>query len=521
MATDEMNPPGPPDDGAPPPSEPEIVLSPEELDDLITGITAAFRRQRDAEQLLRRIGFPSERVPNFGTDPANAWNEVFLDFEHGVISRPYRRVLDAALRVYRNNNGLRTLAERHGLVSGATTPPVPVPTGRSATRDSHGAPSPGATAEPAPPAPTCHVIIRASSEAARQQAHGLLTELGLAPHEEWSTSHAVSFRIGSDSVPAVRQLLDHTDLGWTVVPPGEPDYLLQSLYVEGPDRRQFRVTDAPAQQTFRNLASEIITEQYPQGDANAALPTVIDHVQEGQTPRRVDADSTLHDAGVRDGDRVRVGYQTNAGSVNPLDREDALYRARNQIREYADSRSGFLVKANSSLLPTEYQLAFDRISFGPGPREGDEPVEIKDHLVALQLGPDFPREHPVLWWLTPIFHPNVFPNYDCEKARKNPGARGLVCLGLLGESWQPSWDFGDLCQMVVEMAAFRNYALVEDTGQVDKQGRPVLKGNAYDWTAVEWIVTHPKRITDIGGEIKFHTPQRSRSEYPNVIEPVE
>jgi ubiquitin-protein ligase len=179
-----------------------------------------------------------------------------------------------------------------------------------------------------------------------------------------------------------------------------------------------------------------------------------------------------------------------------------------------------VVRANSALLPTEYQLAFDQLSFGPGPREYDEPVEIDDHLVAVQLGPDFPREHPVLWWLTPIFHPNVFPNYDCEQARENPGARGLVCLGLLGESWQPSWDFGELCRMVVEMAAFRNYALVEDTGEVDRQGRPVLKGNAYDWMAARWIITNPERILDIGGEIKFSSPRRFRVEYPNVIEPV-
>ncbi|MGH3873799.1 MAG: PAS domain S-box protein [Pseudonocardiaceae bacterium] len=102
-------------------------------------------------------------------------------------------------------------------------------------------------------AATCHVIVYASSEDARQHANYVLRDLGLDPQEVWSTSKAVSFRVCSDDVPAVRLLLGTTDLGWTVVAPGQLDYLLQSLSAEGPGRRKFRFTDASAQQTRAQL----------------------------------------------------------------------------------------------------------------------------------------------------------------------------------------------------------------------------------------------------------------------------
>lgn len=91
---------------------------------------------------------------------------------------------------------------------------------------------------------------------------------------------------------------------------------------------------------------------------------------------------------------------------------------------------------------------------------------------------------------------------------------------MLGESWQPAWDFGELCQMVVEMAAFRNYALFEDTGELDGAGRPQLRGNFYDRLAAQWILTHPGHVRDIGGESRTRAAHRPRIEYRNVIEPV-
>lgn len=492
----------------------DIVLTPEDLDDLIEGITAAFRNQADADSLLRRIGYPLGRAPSFTADHMNAWNEVFGDFEQGVIEMPYRRVLAAALRVYRGNRLFLDLAARY------LTPEVAQPAAPTAE------PGPnaqviGASAQTAPP--TCHVIVRADSEDARRHARELLSRSRLEPVEAWSTGTAISFSVNTTDASSVRRQLDPTDLGWTVVPAGQPDYVYGSLFVEGPDRRRFRIIDAPAQQTFANVTEDFLAENYPQSDSTAPLPTVVEHMREGER-HSVNPDSTLHDAGVSDGDELRVGYQTNAGAVHPQIHEDALYRARNQIRDFAQSAAaheiGFVVRANTSaaLLPTEYELEFTRRSYGlpPGAPEGAEPVEIDRHVVSLQLGPEFPQTPPQLWWMTSIFHPNIYPNYDSPQSRRNPGARGHVCLGVIAESWQPALDFGDLCRMLVDMAGFRNYALFE---LVDTPHGRSLKGNFYDERAAWWVIDNEDRIEAIGGEILFR-PQRDRPTYRNTIEEV-
>jgi len=136
--------------------------------------------------------------------------------------------------------------------------------------------------------------------------------------------------------------------------------------------------------------------------------------------------------------------------------------------------------------------------------------------VSLQLGPEFPQTPPQLWWMTSIFHPNIYPNYDSPQSRRNPGARGHVCLGVIAESWQPALDFGDLCRMLVDMAGFRNYALFE---LVDTPHGRSLKGNFYDERAAWWVIDNEDRIEAIGGEILFR-PQRDRPTYRNTIEEV-
>jgi CHAT domain len=272
----------------------------------MTGIALAFDRPADADRLLQAIRFPRERRPNFEQDMALAWNDVFSDLENGVLPpTPYRTILLAALRVFADQRLLRPLAVRYGLVEASQPQVVPELLPETPGR-------PGAAPAEAPPA-TCHVIIRAGTEEERQHAEQRLRELRLEPREVWSTGTAISYRISSDDRSAVRRALAGTDLGWTVVAVGELDYLLQNVYVEGPDLRRFRVRDAPAQQTISNLATEILTDQYPR-PGDATVPITVDHVSDSGETQRVDADSTLHDTGVRDGDTLRVGYQTNAGA---------------------------------------------------------------------------------------------------------------------------------------------------------------------------------------------------------------
>jgi hypothetical protein len=264
------------------------------------------------------------------------------------------------------------------------------------------------------------------------------------------------------------------------------------------------------------VASEVVG-QYPAWDGSTR-PTVVDHVQPDGQGLRVDPDVTLDDAGVHDGDQLRVAFQATAGAVNPQDREDALYRARNQIVAYAKSRDGVTVQANSNLMPTEYEVEFRQRSLAISADGGPEPVETDGpHLILIQLGPDFPIKPPRVFWLSQIFHPNVYPTYEGEQARANPDARGLVCLGMISESYQAKMDFGDLCQQLVDMAGYRNYGLFE----LDADGTPLASANYYDERAFAWALDNQDRIAAIGGQRwdRFQEP-RKRS-YPNVIQVVD
>lgn len=493
----------------------DIDLGFQERLSFLHAVANAYRSEAAAATVLNQIQFPAAQRPTWqGLTPEQWWGQIFAEFDNGLIPTPYFRLLDAAIRVYQANREFRRIAVRHRLIPagpGDAPPPPEVP-------EQPDEPVVETPAEQAA-APTCHVIVRADSEEQRARAAAVLAERGLAPHEVWSTARAVSYRVSATDSGWVRQRLDATDLGWTVVPPGEPDYLFQSLFVQGPDGRQFRLVDAPAQQTVGNVASEVM-DQYPEGFIDPRRPAVIDQVQPDGSGRRLDPDDTLHNAQVRDGDRLRVAAQRTAGAVNPLARQDALFRVRNQVVAYAEAHPGFAVRANSTLQPTEYELEFIQRSFAASPDRAGEPIDVDKHILLLQLGPNFPETPPLVFWQTSIFHPNVYPNYDSEQARDNPLQSGLVCLGVLAESYQPSMDFGELCQTLVDMAAFRNYSLFEPTGALDANGEPEVHGNFYDLAAAKWVVTNQDRIEAMGGRVLFR-PAGGRPSYRNVIEDVD
>jgi Effector-associated domain 1 len=495
-------------------------MSEEDMDLLLSEVSTVYSTHSAVEELLRYLRFPRGRIPS-GETSSITWSEIFYEFDNGLISMPYRRLLGAALRVYASNPVFNELHERY----------IRGPQEAAARGEQRDAPLAGHDGAPAPPAangtpPTdeadrfCHIIVRAGSEEERAGSEKVLRELGMDPQTIWATAHAISFRVGTDDAPEVRRRLDRTSLGWTLVPPGQRDYLLSSIYVEGPDGRNFRVVDPPAQQTLGNVASEVI-DHYPAFHATPR-PAVIDQVQPDGQGRRLDPEATLDEAGLRDGDQLRVGFQATAGAVNPLDREDALYRARNQIIAYAESHGAVTVRANSTLMPTEYEVGFRERSFAPPPPGDAEPVESDGpHLVLIELGPQFPMTPPHVFWLSPIFHPNVYPGYDGEAARARPQARGLVCLGALGESYQPSLDFGELCQTLTDMAGFRNYGLFEPTGRLDEFGEPELRGNYYDAAAARWVHLNQDRIAAIGGQPWGSAPPRTASRYRNVVEAID
>ncbi|GGK97302.1 hypothetical protein Sme01_35800 [Sphaerisporangium melleum] len=520
----------------------DIRLTPADRADLLSTLARIYNTASRADPILDAIDFPAQRRPPFNDTPEVAWNDIFREIHNGIAPAGYRRLLEHALRVYTSNSALLALQDRYLTVpaepsrqAGTVHPGHPEQAGRPepsgqrvhggqhdqarqaerAQRAEHpGAEQgtrPGAQREPQAgreDRPTCHVIFRADTEEERTAARNLLEAAGLSPAEVWSTPSSVSFRIDTADTVMVRGILDRTDFGWTVVPPGAPDYLFRQIYIEGPDGRRFRISDAPAQQTVGHVAAEVVGAYGP-NFPGAKRPTVVDHVNPDGSGRRLDPDGTLHDEGVRDGDELRVGFHAVAAAVHPVVREDALFRVKNQLLDYGAAHPDVRVLGDSPLAPTEYRLEFTQPSFGPPATPGGEPVRISEHVVVIMLGPEFPVVAPKVFWMTPFYHPNVWPNYDGPRMRENRQAAGLVCLGALDESYDASLDFGDLCAMLREIAAYRNYSVWKPDGGVD----------FYDGEAAAWVESEEgrRRIREIGGTDAHARPQR-RGSYVNVIE---
>ncbi|VFN03065.1 MAG: Ubiquitin-conjugating enzyme [Candidatus Kentron sp. G] len=182
------------------------------------------------------------------------------------------------------------------------------------------------------------------------------------------------------------------------------------------------------------------------------VQATVDQVTPDGSSKRLDPRQTLHDAGVRPNDTLRVSPERTAGAIDALMREEALARVRGEVLRYAESHPGFAVDANSLVAPTEYLFRFNKRGFGipqnPDTPDSYPPV-IDSHEVLVVLPPDFPIKAPEAWWQTDIFHPNIDP------------ASGWVCLGALQEHYRPALDFGELCQMLVDLAGYRNYAIDE------------------------------------------------------------
>lgn len=118
----------------------DIALSPEDLDDLLTTVPALFRSTADAVTLLRRIGYPANRIPNFDANHLAAWDRVFTDLAAGIIDAPYRRLISVALRTFAYNDVLQRLAARYGLTSPTAGPvgPASPPHGSQPSRPAGG-----------------------------------------------------------------------------------------------------------------------------------------------------------------------------------------------------------------------------------------------------------------------------------------------------------------------------------------------------------------------------------------------
>jgi hypothetical protein len=486
----------------------------------LQSLTTTFYTVPRVTRVLDDIGFPRGILSAADGPVEDMWREVLHELQSGRLEHGIRTLLETILVVYPHHETFVALAQRYGSAAGnGDNRAERAGSNRAEHAASNSAEqAAGNPAEPAPRSRSCHVLIRADGEEARQAAYEYLDQQGFSPTEVWSTNHDTLFAVQEANVGRIRERLAARDgMDWMVIPPEGETYLLSQLIVQGPDGRSFRFRDTPAEQTVADLAADTLA-MYP--DHGADRRAVTDLVQSNGQGVRLAPESTLHDANVQDGARLRVAYETNAGAVNPLYHAEALVRAGNQIRDFADSHPGIRVYANAPDMATVYELEFKVPSLGPPPEEGRDPVAIEDHVVQLEFRPDFPQVAPLVFWVTPIFHPNIWPNYDSERARRYPARKGYVCLGDLTDAYQPALDLGQLCQTLLDVAAFRNYSLVLRTGQVSvtQDGEIIdeLKGNAFDPVAAVWVRDNLDRIDKMGGRVHEAPPPRQDNFRPDV-----
>jgi hypothetical protein len=244
-------------------------------------------------------------------------------------------------------------------------------------------------------------------------------------------------------------------------------YLISRIFVEGPDQARFEINDVPSDTTVGEVAKGVMSQEYDPRMFQRGRRVVIDRRNEDGSTERLNHDQTLHDANIQEDDTLSVAPEATAGAIHPQLRQEALARARNQIMAYAQTHPGFQVSANNHSVPTDYLLRFYAPGFAPPVELGGEPQLIDEHEVYLALPGAFPMQAPEVFWQTPIFHPNVDPR------------SGSVCLGDLGDRYRPGLDFGKLCQLLIDIASYQNYAVEE----------------GYNPAAQQWAISEQGQIT--------------------------
>lgn len=245
----------------------------------------------------------------------------------------------------------------------------------------------------------------------------------------------------------------------------------------GPDESEFELSNVPSTASFADVANAVMNYYQSEGVAPARDHPSVTHVRRNWFRRAVNNTSTeLGAADVRDGDEVVVHPQSTAGSASTIWTE-AVMRVRAEVLSFAKSSGGrFTVQSmDNPDFPTRYHLQITEPGFAPPAGPGAPPQPVETHRLEIWLDSQFPMVAPRVSWRSPIFHPNVLP-LDAEK-----GPPGGVCLGALADAYRPDLDLGEVCQMLVDIAGYRNYELLLP----DQGGQGFVNVAAAQWAASE------------------------------------
>lgn len=248
-------------------------------------------------------------------------------------------------------------------------------------------------------------------------------------------------------------------------------YLYTGLVVYGPDTSGYQMSSVPATSSPEDIAAAIVTQTHDvrSGAKEGVVRVVVDH-ESADSIRRLDPYTTLHECGVREGDRLRVAPDAIAGSLSPELRMEALLKAVAQIRGYeARNRAEFTIAGcDDEELPGRITVEITGNGLAPpaglvglpagSDHDGLEaiaPVLIRKHQVAIYFSAMFPLAAPEIVWETPVFHPNI------RWASQDGVSPGMLQFHPLLLGYRPAHDLANVARMIASIARYRDYDLRE------------------------------------------------------------
>lgn len=134
-------------------------------------------------------------------------------------------------------------------------------------------------------------------------------------------------------------------------------------------------------------------------------------------------------------------------------REKRLQNDFKALSELVDNSGGTLAIISTSGNPP-YQYVIEYRCRGIEQLQGNEPVFRTSHQVEISLGNNYPKQKPDAKFLTPIFHPNVWPNLN-------------ICLG-------GSWTMAEtLPELVIRIGKIIQYS--DDITNLNSPANAVAK----------------------------------------------
>jgi len=119
-------------------------------------------------------------------------------------------------------------------------------------------------------------------------------------------------------------------------------------------------------------------------------------------------------------------------------REKRLENDFRALREFLSNRSHIQLDEIEGDPPDYCQLLFE--TCGIVKLDNNRPVYGFSHRIELVFPADYPRDGPIINHLTPVFHPNFYPD-------------GNVCVS----TWIPGRTVMTLVQQIDDMIAYRNF----------------------------------------------------------------